>query len=733
MSTQDPSRNPFEPWKTETKSPPSNVFGIPASLDQPEPEVIGNVSHHNTPPLGAPESLDWTSIVEDLPFGLVVLGPEQEIRHENHFCRALMGCGISETGGIEPWLAELCPDQQHREKVINSWREHIWRNQLTRTFTLKGTDQKVREIEFRSSLLEDGGITLTIQDVTERLRTEDSLRHGKSKFRAIFTHSESGTVLVDTTGRVIDANQAFLKLVGIPLSELRLSTLSDLLHPRDVEEFGEQAPQPNVAGSVSREVWLRTRESELRARLTYCPIGDSTEQPALGIYIFTETSAQEREQLEEQMRMISVKAQALLNSVPDLIVLLDQDDTVVDFAPPQEEWEDLKPSNAWSGKPVSEVFPELGEIVSRTQRQLRQEGKTIHADIRSGDHGNQRFASTVSPCGGGQLLAVVREKAPVVPEEPEQPWKAVAFDRSSQTFLATDASFRIIDANEAASRLFEREPGELIGHKLPELFSEDLDDNKAFRKRLEAVLRLDDAWSSRESIKLHNGETISALCDFVSVPLEDGAPGLLVSVAEIQKAEAHKSYDPVLGREAEQHHFRNQIQLVTSLFSLEPQGAAARDAFLKWQVRLRALANAQPYGNATEVWIVSLLQNLADEVCGLTGLGSGRKEIIITGLDNVAVHLASAPPLSILAAELMRLVVGTRQMGQGPSLICDVKELPSEEIAIRFRPGTGRRFLFTDEDAEMEILQVLAEQLRGRLLTEGGPNTATGWEIIIPK
>lgn len=694
----------------------------------------GNVSHHEAPPRPTEDGPDWPTILQDLPFGIVVLGPEQEVRHENGFCRTLLGYGVSEKGGIEPWLTSLCPDQDHREKVISSWREHIWRNQLTRTFTLKGADQKLREIEFRSSLLGDGGITLSIQDVTERLRTEDTLRHGKLKFRAVFSHSESGMVLVDKTGRVIDANPAFTDLVEIPLTELRLSALGDFLHPRDAENLQANDSHSQAEESQSRDVWLRTRTGEVRARLTYCPIGDSPGHPALGIYVFSETDAQEREQIEEQMRSVSVKAQALLNAVPDLILLVDQNSLIVDFAPPRDSWDEIVPDSSWQGATVSTVFPELGELIGRTHRQLHEEGKTIHADLRSVGSKHHDFSATIAPCGGGQLLTVVR-KTDAAPESGDTaPWKAIAYEKTSQAFAVTDAAFRITDANEAAARMLEIPKKELIGRKLADLFSADQESGRAFRKRLETVLRLDDAWCSRESIQLPDGRSLPALCEFISLPLSSGSTGLVVSISEESApALAPRQPDPILGNEAEQHHFRNQIQLVTSLFSLEPQGAAARDAFLKWQVRLRALANAQPYGNATQVWIVSLLQNLADEICGLTGLGPGRKEIVVSGLDAIEIPLVSAPAFSILAAELMRLVVGTRQMGPGPSLICEVNELPSNEIAVRFRPGTGRRFLFVDEEAETDILHILAEQLRGNLDTSGGPNTGTGWELTIPK
>ncbi|MBU6180617.1 MAG: hypothetical protein KGR69_13200, partial [Verrucomicrobia bacterium] len=86
------------------------------------------VSHHPAPVFaaGLPKpKLDWPALLDELPHGLVILGPKQELRHENAACRQMTGYGIAEQGGIEGWFSALCPDPGHLEKVINSWREHV--------------------------------------------------------------------------------------------------------------------------------------------------------------------------------------------------------------------------------------------------------------------------------------------------------------------------------------------------------------------------------------------------------------------------------------------------------------------------------------------------------------------------------------------------------------------------------------------------------------------------------
>ncbi len=343
-------------------------------------------ANHRAPVFSSPEtarSLKWDAILDQLPYGLVILGPEQQVRHENATCRHLLGFGVVEKGGLEGWLGAVCPDPTHREKVISSWREHIWRNQLTRTFTLKTSEQKLREIEFRSSLLQDGGITLTIEDVTEATRMEETMRHGKLKFRALFSHSETGTVLVDRTGRIIDANPSFLAFTGISLKDLRLSTLSELLHPHDAE-----ALSVNESESIRREVRVRARESEKRSLLTYVPIGEPGDPPALGIYLFSIPGSGENEtKLAARLQCVAMKAQALLQAVPDLILLIDEDVLVMDFAPPPRKWSEIEPDDSWISKPLSHLRGPYSETSSRNAgtNSQRRDGQPMRTyEIRNG-------------------------------------------------------------------------------------------------------------------------------------------------------------------------------------------------------------------------------------------------------------------------------------------------------------------------------------------------------------
>jgi PAS domain S-box-containing protein len=585
-----------------------------------------------TPPKA---KIDWETTADEFPVALVIFDSAQEILFESRQCEELAGFSIAEKGGIEEWLSALCPEEQHRKEVLRSWQTHVWANQVTRTFSLQLKGKKLREIEFRSTLKEDGGISVVIEDVTDQIQAEANRQHSKQKFRALFSHTENGTVLADRTGRIIDANPAFIRLVEIPLQELRMSTLAGLLHPRDAEGLDlatKELVENEGQDTIQKTVFLRTRSGEKQISLRYCPVGNKEGSPPMAIYVFETNESQMVKQLTDRINIVSKKAAALLNAVPDLIFLINEDLTIADFAPPPTPWKELETPDSWRGAPVTEVWPVMGELLSRSQKQILHNGKTVRANVTRGrqDEGGTsscEFSISASSGGDGQLLVIVRNQG------------------ESKT------------APETASP-------------------------------------------------------------------ETGA-------SSAETPEAAEVPPAPLRNEAVQHSFRNQMQLVTSLFSLEPQGAAALDAFLRWQIRLRALAHAVPLGNDDQIGLVGMLRSLADEVCSLTNSGPARRAVVISGAPRLKALACDASLLGLAAGELMRLVLGTRQGGRGPEITFELDRNETGLLEMRIRAGEKRRFLSTDEDSEVETLEILASQMRGQIQMVAGSDPGE-WNLTAP-
>ncbi len=97
-------------------------------------------------------------------------------------------------------------------------------------------------------VVEDGQVVKlwgTFQDITEQKINADALLLSERRYREIFEGSRDGLVMVDATGRFLDANQAYCDMLGYSLQELR-----------EMENFYRITPE-NWREWEAEEIWKK--------------------------------------------------------------------------------------------------------------------------------------------------------------------------------------------------------------------------------------------------------------------------------------------------------------------------------------------------------------------------------------------------------------------------------------------------------------------------------------------
>ena len=693
-----------------------------ASLDSPETNgPPAGEGHHAAPLTPKGGGLEWREIMDGLGVGVFVLDGRQQFVFGNRLYREMTGHDIVECGGVEAWLREMCPEEKVAENTIASWRHHIWRNQLTRTYPLTAADGRTRQIEFRASEGPGDGLVVTMRDVTQENQAEERLREGKMKFRAVFGHSSTGIVLTDPTGRIVDVNPAFVQFSGISLQELRLTPFASLLHPNDAERLKKKEDdllsqsRTRPDDSVKEKVALRTRDGQRVTEVTYCPVGRKGEGRALGIYLFnTLADRKAMEAARAKIAELSAKAGALLNAVPDLLLLLDRECRIVDFSPPSKPWEGMPVSPDSKGLPAREVWPAFGSLLDRTASRVFDEGKSVSATFRpAGDAGS--YLLSFSPFGEGQALAVVRNQSGLRRLEESEAQLRTAVEATGDMVLFADAKGVIREANPAARRRFGI-GAEGDGRGLAQLLCGRDESAKAVQAELSEVLRSEGEWRCEKHLARPDGT------DRVRVsvrPVSHRGVGVaLVAVVRPVDEESKEDGAPSGSRgAANECRLRDALQTVTSLFSLEPGGSEARDAFLKWQVRLRALSCALAGDPGAGIAVGDLVRTMADETATILGRGPGYKAVSVDVPGDLRVDSATAVPFSLLAGEIVRLALAGEEASPGPSIRLEFVDRGPGRILLRARPGHGGRLFPHAQSDEAGTLDLLSRQIRGILRT----------------
>ena len=188
-------------------------------------------------------------IAECVPYGLVVLGRDEKFIYGNARHAELLGLGMDEATNVESWLRMVCHGEECFREVIVSWRKHVWQKQLVRTYALRVVDGGIANIEFCPKLMNDGGLLVTMSDVTDRCRSEEAWLLSDVKFKTLFGSKGIGMALVDRTGRICTVNSTLEQMLDYTANELRAMAFDDFVvaedcaAKREYENLAKEEPQ----------------------------------------------------------------------------------------------------------------------------------------------------------------------------------------------------------------------------------------------------------------------------------------------------------------------------------------------------------------------------------------------------------------------------------------------------------------------------------------------------------
>lgn len=667
-------------------------------------------------------------ILESLPVGVIVFDVDQNLRYANPGHASLLGVDLGDCDSVEGWLRAGCRDAAYAEKVIVDWREHIWQKQVTRVFSLKNAADQLREIEFTPRLL-GSDLLVVLRDVTESRQAEDALRLMELKFGAVFEPADRGIALIDATGRFLDVNPAFESLLGRTRNELRKMSLADCVAFSDIERLRAaearltsqqgQVPDPTLLNRKEfrgdAAIRLRPREDEVfPAEVSLSVVRGSRGRALYSVLHVLGAPGEEA----ESVRQGRARNRALLEAIPDLILVLDSAGLVEDVMPANGgDWRGARAASDWVGRKISAVWPAFDAEAVRRVATAIDEGRMkswrfTETSEDGGENRERHYAARVAPCEGNGAVVVVMD----VTEEAEAREclvrQGLAFRHLEEAIIVTNLRGRIVDCNAAAERIFGYSLGEIAGEGLARLYAPE-EGADALNAEVSRALTQEGRWEARRAFFRKDGSSGEA--DVVFLPVrESGAPRSLLG---IHREVTDRSPDRDAA-ERMQHRWRNQLQSVHGLLSLELQDRGKLESALlaKVQGRLKAISRLHEMAESIEspVALAPYARGLAADLRRMTAgdvEDPGSYPLLEVGdgeSGEVRVDFEVATTFGLLLVEVALVLFGVRGgRSDDARLELDLFEghprmrasLPSEAMA----------------GFSLPVMRALVEQLRGSL------------------
>ncbi len=130
-------------------------------------------------------------------------------------------------------------DEESRKKVrdAHNWVFRTGKPIKSFTWEILRKDGTTRTVELSASLIRDGngqptGFRSVVRDITERIRTESSLRESEEKYRLVVDNAREA-IIVTQDLKVVFANPIATEMIGHSEEVLKSRPFTDFIHPDD--------------------------------------------------------------------------------------------------------------------------------------------------------------------------------------------------------------------------------------------------------------------------------------------------------------------------------------------------------------------------------------------------------------------------------------------------------------------------------------------------------------------
>ena len=250
----------------------------------------------------------YRELVENAHEGIWIIDAAGSIKFANRRMREITGHDTLENRKIYDLL-----DQDNQERLREVMAQNRMNKVAQQELDITCRNQELASVIMSSvPLFEDGhfvGAFAMFSDIT-------ALRETEKRFRKIFEEAAIGMTLGDLNGRLLDANPAFLKMLGYEKHEVVQKHFKDFLHPEDglksvrlFQELGKgsrdsYSRENRYLHKDNRVVWGQVTVSLLRA-------AGGAPQFAIGMV----ADISDRKKAEEDIRTYQEQLQSLASEL----------------------------------------------------------------------------------------------------------------------------------------------------------------------------------------------------------------------------------------------------------------------------------------------------------------------------------------------------------------------------------------------------------------------------------
>lgn len=365
----------------------------------------------------------FREIFENMPvISVQGYNAQRQVIYWNDASEKLYGYSREEAMGEQ--LENLIIPEQDRETVIsniNAWIESdqpIPSDELVLKRKDGGTAYVYSNHVMIRNMRGEPELYCIDLDLSELKRKEQELRQSEARYRSIIHVSNTGAWEFNTAQNTLWCSPEYFDMLGYTTEDFRTESLDvsswiNLVHPDDREEAaakfetfiqeGMKHTYENYFRMLHKQghaVWIWSRGQNLPS-----PDGQKSDV-VLGVHI----EITGIRNAEEKLRVSELYHRSLLQTIPDLVFVLDKNGTFSDFKSPSPEHLYVPPSQI-IGSNVAEIMPsEVARQQMHTIGLALNEGGVHSFEYSLSMNGTQEyFSAATTAFGKDRVITTVRD------------------------------------------------------------------------------------------------------------------------------------------------------------------------------------------------------------------------------------------------------------------------------------------------------------------------------------
>ncbi len=327
---------------------------------------------------------------------------------------------------------------------------------------------------------EDDGLAIYLKDITEYKNYEVDLRQSKKYYRKLIDSNMIGIIFAKLSGEIVDANEALLNMLGYNQDDLEEGLRWDEITPVQFRAQDEHIINEVVSHGVSssyEKEFIRKDGKQVPVILAVSLL-DEYQDLCIGFVL----DISDRKKTERKLQESEEKFRTLVNSMSDIVLLLDKDQRHIGAFGQWFEKYNMSPKSLL-GKMVSEVSFDENVSIHKKHNDMALEGKNIVYEWSAdrAPNGPFHFQNSVSPVYDTEgkvdgLVVVARDITELKNIEKkliQSNQRTVDILESiTDAFIALDKEWRFTYVNAQAEVYLEGKRDELIGKKIWDMYPE---------------------------------------------------------------------------------------------------------------------------------------------------------------------------------------------------------------------------------------------------------------------